>query len=60
MQLPRRELGKKAHPNHGGCHHPTATMVPSSRHRHIQQLVNMLCGKSMLLKLENINVFTIF
>jgi hypothetical protein len=32
-------------------------MVPSPRHRRIQQLANMLCNKSMLLKLENIIVF---
>jgi hypothetical protein len=30
------------------------------RHRHIQQLANMLHGKSMLLKLENIIVFTMY
>jgi hypothetical protein len=34
--------------------------VPSSRHRHIQQLANMLRDKSMSLKLENIIVFTIY
>jgi hypothetical protein len=34
-------------------------MVPSSRHRHVQQLANMLRNKSMPLKLENIIVFTI-
>jgi hypothetical protein len=36
-----------------------ATMVPSPRRRHIQQLANMLRDKSMSLKLENIFVFTI-
>jgi hypothetical protein len=35
-----------------------AAMVPFSQHRHIQQLANMLRNKSMLLKLENIIVFT--
>jgi hypothetical protein len=30
-QLPRREVAKKNHPNHGGRHRPTAVMVPSSR-----------------------------
>jgi hypothetical protein len=33
-------------------------MVPSPQHRHIQQSANMLRDKSMLLKLENIIVFT--
>ena len=59
-QLPRREVAKKNHPNHGGHHRPTAVMVPSSRHHHVQQLANMLRNKSMLLKLENISVFTIY
>jgi hypothetical protein len=35
-----------------------AAMVPSPRHRRIQQLANMLHDKSMSLKLENIIVFT--
>jgi hypothetical protein len=60
MQLARQKLGKKTHPSHGGRHRPTAAMVPSSRHRLIQQLANMLRNKSMLLKLENILVFTIY
>ncbi len=51
MQLARWELGKKTHPNHGGRYCPTAAMVPSPRHRHIQQLANMLRDKSMLFKL---------
>jgi hypothetical protein len=59
-QLARQKLGKKIHPNHGSRHSPTAAMVPSSRHGHIQQLANMLRNKSMLLKLENIIVFTIY
>jgi hypothetical protein len=37
-----------------------AAMVPSSQHRHIQQLANMLRDRSMSLKLENIIVFTIY
>ncbi len=37
-----------------------AAMVPYPRHCYIQQLANMLCDKSMLLKLENIIVFTIY
>jgi hypothetical protein len=37
-----------------------AAMLPSPRHRHIQQLANMLRDKSMLLKLENIIVFTMY
>jgi hypothetical protein len=35
-------------------------MVPSPQHRRIQQLANMLRDKSMLLKLEDIIVFTIY
>jgi hypothetical protein len=60
MRLARRKLGKKTHPNHGGRHRPTAAMVPSSQYPHIQQLANMMRNKSMLLKLENIIVFTIY
>jgi hypothetical protein len=37
-----------------------AAMVPSSRHRHVQQLANMLRDKSMALKLDNIIVFIIY
>jgi hypothetical protein len=37
-----------------------ATMVPSPWHHYIQQLANMLRDKSMLLKLENIIVFTMY
>jgi hypothetical protein len=37
-----------------------AAMVPSFPHRRIQQLANMLRNKSMLLKLENIIVFTMY
>ncbi len=59
-QLARQKLGKKTHPNHGGRHCPTAAMVPSPRHRRIQQLANMLRNKSMSLKLENIIVFTTY
>jgi hypothetical protein len=57
-QLARQKLGKKTHPNHGGCHRPTAAMVPSSRHHHIQQLANMLRIKSVI-KLENL-LFLLF
>jgi hypothetical protein len=59
-RLARRMLGKKTHPNHGGCHCPMAAMVPSPRHHRIQQLANILRNKSMLLKLENIIVFTMY
>jgi hypothetical protein len=58
--IAKQKLGKKTHPNHGSCHCPMAAMVPSPRHRCIQQLASMLRNRSMLLKLENINVFTIF
>jgi hypothetical protein len=37
-----------------------ATVVPSPLHCHIQQLANMLCDKSMSLKLENSIVFTMY
>ncbi len=59
-QLVRRKLGKKTHPNHGGHRRPTAAMVPFSRHRDIWQSANMLRDKSMLLKIENIFVITIY
>jgi hypothetical protein len=39
---------------------PMAAMVPSPWHHCIQQLANMLRDKSMLLKLENIIVFTMY
>jgi hypothetical protein len=59
----RNKLGgsyvKKTHRNHGSRHGPTAAMVPSFRHRHIQQLANMLHDKSVV-KLEIILVFTIY
>ncbi len=58
-QFARQKLGKKAHPNHGSRHGPTAAMVPSLRHCRLQKLANMLRDKSMSLKLENNIVFTI-
>jgi hypothetical protein len=60
MQLARRKLGKKTHPNHGGYHSPMATMVSSLQRHCIQQLANMLHNKSMSLKLENIISFTMY
>ncbi len=59
-RLPRQKLGKNTHPNHGGRHCLMAAMVPSPRHRRIQQLANMLGDKSMTLKLENIIAFTMY
>ncbi len=60
-QLARWKLGKKNTPlNHGGRHPCMAAMVPSPQHRRIQQLANMQHDKSMLLKLENIIVFSIY
>ncbi len=59
-QLARQKQGKNTHLNHGGRHSPMAAMVPFPRHRHIQQLANMLHDKSMLLKLENIIIFTMY
>jgi hypothetical protein len=35
-------------------------MVPRPRRRRIQQSANMLCDKSMLLKLKNIFVITVY
>jgi hypothetical protein len=60
MRLARRKLAKKTRSNHGGCHCPIDAMVPFPWHRCIQQLANMLRDKSMLLKLENIIVFTMY
>jgi hypothetical protein len=60
MQLAWWKLGKNTHTNHGGGHCPTPAMVPSPWHRRIKQLANMLCNKSMLLKLEDIIVFPIY
>jgi hypothetical protein len=61
MRLARQKLGKnKTHPDHGGRRHPTAAMVPRPWRRRIQQSVNMLCDKSMSLKLKNIFVITIY
>jgi hypothetical protein len=60
MQLARQKLGKNTHPNHGGCHCLMAAMVPSPRHHPVQQSANMLCDRSMSLKLENIIVFTLY
>jgi hypothetical protein len=59
-QLSRRKIGKETHPNHGSRHCPMAAMVPSPWHSRIQQLANMLHDKSMLLKLDNIIVFTMY
>jgi hypothetical protein len=59
-QLTRRKLGKKIQPNNGGRQRPTPAMVNPPGRRVIQQSSNMMCGKSMSLKLKNINVFTIY
>jgi hypothetical protein len=59
-QLARPNLGKKTHSNHGSRRCPMATMVPSPRHCHIQHLANMLRNKSVLLKLDNIIVVTMY
>ena len=37
---------------HGGHHHTTAAMVPHSRVRCAETLVNRLCNNDMRLKLE--------
>jgi hypothetical protein len=60
IQLARQKLGKSTHSNHGGRHCQMATMVPSPWHHCIKQLANILCNKSMLLKIENIIVFTMY
>jgi hypothetical protein len=57
LVVARRKL-LKTHPNHGGRHCPMAAMVPSPRHQ--QQSANMLRDKNMLLRLENIIVFTMY
>jgi hypothetical protein len=52
-QLAKRKLGKKIHPDHGGCQRPTAAMVTPPRRRVIRQSPNsMISDKSMSLKLE--------
>jgi hypothetical protein len=60
MQLTRQKLGKKTHPDHGGRRRPTATMVPFSWRRGIQQSANMLRDNYMSLKIENIFDITIY
>jgi hypothetical protein len=40
--------------DHGGRHHPTATIRPHSQCRSIQQSVNMLGNRLELLKLEKV------
>jgi hypothetical protein len=50
----------KTHPNHGARRRPTAAMVPRPRRRRTQQSTNMIVDKSMLLKVEDLIVFTIY
>ncbi len=50
----------KTHPNHGGRRRPTAAMAPHPRRRRAQQSTNMIVDKSMLLKVEDLIVFTIY
>jgi hypothetical protein len=38
--------------NHGSCRHPMAAMGPHSKLLSIQQSANILCDRTMLLKLE--------
>ncbi len=59
-RLARQKLGKKTHPNHGGRHRHMAAMVPPPRRRCIHQSANILCDKSMSLKLKNIIVLLLF
>jgi hypothetical protein len=47
MRLARRKLAKNTHPNYGGRQCPMVAMVPSPRHRGIQQSANMLHNKSV-------------
>ncbi len=60
MQLARQKLGINNTPQSWWCRCPKAAVVPSPRHRRIQQLANMLHDKFMSLKLENIIVFTMY
>jgi hypothetical protein len=50
----------KTLPDHDGHHRPTAAMVPRPRRRRTQQSTNMIVDKSMLLKVEDLIVFTIY
>ena len=50
----------KTHPNHGSRRRPTAAMAPRPRRRRAQQSTNMIVDKSMLLKVEDLIVFTIY
>jgi len=43
----------------GGRRRPMATMVPHPRRRRTQQSTNMIVDKSIMLKVEDIIVFTI-
>jgi len=45
---------------HGGRHHPTAAMVPRSRRRRTQQSTSKIVDKSILFKVEDLIVFTIY
>jgi hypothetical protein len=56
MQLARRKLAKKTHPNHGGRRRPTTAIVPHSRHRRIQTSNDMLRDKSVV-KTRQYNCF---
>jgi hypothetical protein len=67
MQVARQKLGKKnTHPlwrpplPYGSHRRPMAAMVPHPRRHRTQQSANMMHDKSMLLKLEDIIVFTIY
>jgi hypothetical protein len=40
--------------NHGGRCHTTAAIVPHPRLRDVETLVNMLCNKATLFKINNI------
>ena len=63
VQLAKRKLGKKIHPDHGSRQRPPAAMVTPPRHQVIRQSSNIILSirdKYMSLNLDNNVVFTIY
>jgi hypothetical protein len=60
MRLARRKLGKNNTPQPWWPPSPYDLHGAPPRHRRIRQSANMLCDKSISLKLENKIVFTIY
>ena len=46
--------------NHGRRRHPMAAMKPHSRLLHIQQSVNIVCDRLILLKLEKTFIINVY